>query len=140
MPRYPRRWFAGTPQSEWVYDRPNASVVMASFLHVAPGGMHFNGEELGAWYAAATVKTAIVEVAHHLRREAIATGTAQMTRDYRTYSAISAVSRRRIRHSMTRRAMPRRKTSARTGELVESMASCSIASATWAASMSWPIQ
>jgi hypothetical protein len=40
------------PQSEWVYGTPNASIVMAAFLHVAPGGMRFNGPELGAWYAA----------------------------------------------------------------------------------------
>jgi hypothetical protein len=26
------------PQSEWVHGVPNASIVMAAFLHVAPGG------------------------------------------------------------------------------------------------------
>ena len=31
------------PQTEWVYGVPNASIVMAAFLHVAPGGMRFNG-------------------------------------------------------------------------------------------------
>lgn len=31
------------PRDQWVYGRANASVVMASFLHVAPGGMRFNG-------------------------------------------------------------------------------------------------
>ncbi len=40
------------PEGEWVHGRPNASVVMAAFLHVAPTGMRFNSADLGAWYAA----------------------------------------------------------------------------------------
>ncbi len=75
------------PETEWVYDRPNASVVMASFLHVAPGGMRFSGPELGAWYAAASLATASVEVAHHLRREVVARGLPHVSRVYREYSA-----------------------------------------------------
>ncbi|MDI6024827.1 RES family NAD+ phosphorylase [Corticibacterium sp. UT-5YL-CI-8] len=75
------------PHSEWVYGRPNSSIVMATFLHVAPGGSRFNGPELGAWYAAATIKTAMVEVAHHMRREAVATGIAELSRTFRTYTA-----------------------------------------------------
>lgn len=78
---------ARLPQSEWIYGRANSSVVMASFLHAAPGGLRFNGPDLGAWYAAAAVTTAIIEVAHHLRREAIVTGAARMRRKYRAYSA-----------------------------------------------------
>jgi hypothetical protein len=78
---------ARLPQAEWVYGRPNASVVMAAFLHVAPGGMRFNGPDLGAWYASAALPTAIAEVGHHLRREAVATGAASLTRQYRTYTA-----------------------------------------------------
>ena len=78
---------ARLPRSEWVYGRANASVVMAAFLHAAPGGLRFNGPDLGAWYAPASVRTAIVEVAHHLRRETIATGAARAQRKYRTYSA-----------------------------------------------------
>jgi hypothetical protein len=30
------------PREEWVYGRPNASVVMAAFLHAVPAGMRFN--------------------------------------------------------------------------------------------------
>lgn len=78
---------ARLPQSEWVFGRPNASVVMAAFLHVAPGGMRFNGPDLGAWYAAADLTTAVAEVGHHLRREAQATGAAALVRTYRTYTA-----------------------------------------------------
>jgi hypothetical protein len=75
------------PEDEWVYGRPNASVVMATFLHVPPAGSRFNGPHLGAWYAAAALPTAAFEVAHHLRREAVATGAAVLARDYRTYTA-----------------------------------------------------
>ena len=75
------------PQSEWVYGRPNASTIMAAFLHVAPGGMRFNGPELGAWYAADQLATAAAEVGHHLRREGAATGVAEMERSYRAYSS-----------------------------------------------------
>lgn len=78
---------ARLPKDEWVFGRANASVVMAAFLHVAPGGMRFNGPDLGAWYAAASLTTAVAEVAHHLRREAVATGTASLARPYRAYTA-----------------------------------------------------
>src|SRR5208282_3774370 len=44
-------------QHDWVFGRPNASVVMAAFLHTAPGGLRFNAGELGAWYAAASLIT-----------------------------------------------------------------------------------
>jgi RES domain-containing protein len=75
------------PRSQWVYGRPNASVIMATFLHIAPVGMRFNGPELGAWYAAKEIETAAAEVGHHLRREALARNVACMRRTYRTYSA-----------------------------------------------------
>jgi hypothetical protein len=75
------------PQSEWVYGVPNASIVMAAFLHVAPGGMRFNGPELGAWYASDDIRTAAAEVGHHLRREAVARSVATMSRTFRVYTA-----------------------------------------------------
>ena len=78
---------ARLPQSEWVYGRPNSSIVMASFLHVAPGGMRFNGPELGAWYAAADIRTAVAEVGHHLRREAASRSLPYLRRVYRSYSS-----------------------------------------------------
>jgi hypothetical protein len=74
-------------RSEWVFGRPNSSVVMAAFLLVAPGGPRFNSGDLGAWYASAETMTAIAEVAHHLRREAVATGLSTMSRTYRSYLA-----------------------------------------------------
>ena len=75
------------PESEWVFGVANASIVMAAFLHVAPGGMRFNGPELGAWYAADELRTAAAEVGHHLRRETMARGVATMSRTFRAYSA-----------------------------------------------------
>ncbi|RJT23443.1 RES domain-containing protein [Chakrabartia godavariana] len=76
------------PRDQWVYGRANASIVMASFLHVAPGGMRFNGPDLGAWYAAASIVTAAAEVGHHLRREAVARSVKGMRRTYRNYTAV----------------------------------------------------
>jgi RES domain len=78
---------ARLPQTEWVYGAPNSSIVMAAFLHAAPGGMRFNGPELGAWYAADDIRTAAAEVGHHLRREAAARNAGTMSRNYRAYTA-----------------------------------------------------
>jgi RES domain-containing protein len=78
---------ARLPQREWVFGRPNASIVMAAFLHAAPDGGRFNGPDLGAWYASAELATAAAEVGHHLRREALATRAAAMRRTFRSYSA-----------------------------------------------------
>ena len=88
---------ARLPREEWVYGRPNASVVMAAFLHAAPSGMRFNGPALGAWYAAASLATAAAEVGHHLRREAVARGLADMRRVYRGYTARLAGAYRDLR-------------------------------------------
>lgn len=73
-------------RDEWVYGAPNSSIVMASFLHAAPAGSRFNGPDLGAWYAAAALTTAIAEVAHHLRREAVARSIAEQRRTFRCYA------------------------------------------------------
>lgn len=75
------------PRSEWVHGRANSSIVLAAFLHVAPAGSRFNGPDLGAWYASAEVRTAAAEVAHHLRREAVAREVPEMKRVYRSYTA-----------------------------------------------------
>lgn len=76
------------PRDEWVYGRPNASIVMAAFLHAAPGGARFNNADLGAWYAAAALNTAVAEVAHHLRREAVARGLPGARRTFRAYTSV----------------------------------------------------
>ena len=79
---------ARLPRNEWVFGSRNASIVMASFLHAAPTGLRFTGPELGAWYASEAINTAIIEVSHHLRREAHRSGMPEMrNHQYRTYSA-----------------------------------------------------
>ena len=78
---------ARLPEDQWVFGRANASVVMAAFLHAAPDGGRFNGPDLGAWYAAESVRTAAAEVGHHLRREAVATRVDRLARTFRTYTA-----------------------------------------------------
>jgi len=74
------------PRHEWIYGSANSSIVMASFLHAAPAGSRFNGPELGAWYAASGLTTAVAEVAHHLRREAVARASAGERRVFRCYT------------------------------------------------------
>jgi RES domain-containing protein len=78
---------ARLPREDWVHGRANASIVMAAFLHVPPGGNRFNASDLGAWYAAAALPTAAAEVAHHLRREAVATAQPTLRRQFRCYQA-----------------------------------------------------
>jgi RES domain-containing protein len=92
------------PRDEWVDGRANASIIMAAFLHVGPGGMRFNTADLGAWYAAATLTTAMAEVAHHLRREAVACGIATAHRTYRRYTSVLAGSYLDIRGQQSARA------------------------------------
>jgi hypothetical protein len=75
-------------REDWVFGRPNASVVMAAFLHCAPAGARFNHGDLGAWYAAAALTTAAAEVGHHLRREAADTGVERLARTFRCYAAV----------------------------------------------------
>jgi len=74
-------------KSEWVYGVPNASVIMASFLHGGLSGLRFTGPDLNGWYASLAHRTAIAEVAHHLRREAIHMRISSLTLQYRTYTA-----------------------------------------------------
>jgi hypothetical protein len=92
------------PEDDWVYGRPNSSIVMATFLHVPPTGSRFNGVDLGAWYAAAALETAAFEVAHHLRREAAALEVPSLGRAYRTYTAELAGSYLDIRGQQALRA------------------------------------
>jgi len=78
---------ARLPKTEWVYGIPNASVIMVSFLHAPPTGSRFTAAALNGWYAALDRRTAIAEVAHHLRREAINMRRTSLTLQYRTYIA-----------------------------------------------------
>ena len=73
--------------SEWVYGRTNASVVMAAFLHGSPQGTRFAGPELGAWYAASAMATAVLDIANGIRREIALSALQQKTEDLREYTA-----------------------------------------------------
>jgi hypothetical protein len=74
-------------KAEWVFGVPNASVVMASFLHGGLTGLRFTSADLNGWYASFARRTAIAEVAHHIRREAVNMRVPSLTLQYRTYSA-----------------------------------------------------
>ena len=50
------------PRDEWIIGQPMASVVMAAICHPRPGGGRFSDERRGAWYAARTVETALVDL------------------------------------------------------------------------------
>lgn len=78
---------ARLPEAEWTFGTSNSSVVMAAFLHPSSDGGRFSGPDLGAWYAATALPTAVAEVAHHLRLEAAARGLPEARRTYRAYSA-----------------------------------------------------
>ena len=80
MPRLKR-----LAKHDWVFGRPNASVVMAAFLHGSPNGLRFSGPELGAWYASTEIETAILEVANGLRKEIALSALTEMRQTYRRY-------------------------------------------------------
>jgi len=75
------------PPTEWVYGRPNASVVMAAFLHGSPGGLRFSDASLGAWYASTSLNTALLEVANGLRKEIALSALTQKSESYRQYKS-----------------------------------------------------
>ena len=57
------------PQREWAIGVPNATIIMAAFLHADDEGGRFTDSTLGAWYCSFDLQTAIREtVYHHTRR------------------------------------------------------------------------
>ena len=78
---------ARLPRAEWVYGVPNASVVMAAFLHGSPGGLRFSDASLGAWYGSTLSNTALLEVADGLRKEIALSALTQKSETYRQYKA-----------------------------------------------------
>lgn len=75
------------PREDWVFGRPNASVIMAAFLHGSPGGLRFSSATLGAWYASTALMTAVLEVANGLRKELSLTERPRLTQTFREYTA-----------------------------------------------------
>lgn len=72
---------------EWAFGRPNASIVMAAFLHGSLTGMRFSGPDFGAWYAASDLTTAVLEIANGLRKEMSLTQIQRKRVEYRQYLA-----------------------------------------------------
>lgn len=57
------------PEGEWaIGDAGGATMAMAAFLHPAETGGRFSSPQLGAWYAACDLRTAIDETVHHHHR------------------------------------------------------------------------
>ncbi|MGH1329694.1 MAG: RES family NAD+ phosphorylase [Paracoccaceae bacterium] len=74
-------------REEQVYGRENASIVMAAFLHGSPSGLRFSDASLGAWYAATSLTTAVLEVANGLRKEIALSALNSKAETYREYRA-----------------------------------------------------
>lgn len=75
------------PPGDRVVNVPNASVIMAAFLHGSPEGLRFTSAALGAWYASSALETGLLEVLNGLRRELSRTGLDEKTEEYREYTA-----------------------------------------------------
>jgi RES domain-containing protein len=59
----------GITVRELVFGLSYSHIVNAAFTHARPLGSRFNGPERGAWYAAFSLKTSEIEVAHHKSKE-----------------------------------------------------------------------
>ena len=75
------------PADEWVLGQPHATAIMAAFCHPAPDGGRFNTPELGAWYAAFDLETALVESSYHRTRELEEIGVYETAVQMRQYLA-----------------------------------------------------
>lgn len=75
------------PASEWVIGRPHATAIMAAYCHPNPEGGRFNDGELGAWYAAFDLDTAVAETSYHRAKELAEIGVFDATLQMRQYLA-----------------------------------------------------
>jgi hypothetical protein len=78
---------ANIPRDEWVLGRPMASVIMAPFCHLNPGGGRFSIENRGAWYAGRTLETALAESIYHRTTELKEVGAYETRVEVRLYHA-----------------------------------------------------
>ena len=65
-------------KDDWLVGQPGATAVMAAFLHAAPSGGRFTSGDLGAWYAARSLDTAISETVFHQTRRVAASSELRM--------------------------------------------------------------
>ncbi|MCC6480498.1 MAG: RES family NAD+ phosphorylase [Sphingobium sp.] len=75
------------PASEWVIGRPHATAIMAAYCHPNSEGGRFNDGELGAWYAAFDLDTAVAETSYHRAQELAEIGVFDATLQMRQYLA-----------------------------------------------------
>lgn len=66
---------------------PGATLVMAAFTHLNPDGSRFSDGSYGVYYAAASLETAVAEVAHHRARFLAQTAEAEIDVDLRRIEA-----------------------------------------------------
>ena len=62
------------PRSEWVVGVQGASIIMAAFCYPSDDGCRFTDAEVGAWYCALDLDTAIAETVHHHSRRLLKAG------------------------------------------------------------------
>lgn len=79
---------ARLPESERIYGVPNASVILAAFLHAdSVSGGRFLSVDLGAWCSAEAIEAAFAEVLTGLRAEIAASALMEKTEEYNEYRA-----------------------------------------------------
>jgi RES domain-containing protein len=62
------------PRDEWVAGVPGATIIMAAFCYPSEDGSRFTDGEVGAWYCALDLDTAIAETVHHHTRRLLKAG------------------------------------------------------------------
>ena len=62
------------PRTEWVVGVQGAHSIMAAFCYPNPDGGRFTGPDLGAWYCAFDIETAITETVHHNKKRLLKAG------------------------------------------------------------------
>lgn len=78
-----QRGIWGLAANELVYDVPHARFINASFAYARPMQPNrFNGSDRGAWYAALSVETCLMEVGFHLTRMLADAGDFHATVEY----------------------------------------------------------
>ena len=62
------------PRDEWVAGVPGATIIMAAFCYPSEDRSRFTNGEVGAWYCAFDLDTAIAETVHHHTRRLLKAG------------------------------------------------------------------
>jgi hypothetical protein len=75
------------PAHEWVLGRANATAIMAAYCHPNESGGRFTSAERGAWYAALSIETAIMETVFHRSQEIAESGILETSVQMRQYLA-----------------------------------------------------